>query len=239
MLTQEGSIHPTVIICPGAVVDPTARVRQDVYIGYGANVGEYACIYDGTTVSDRAEVGAYTTVREDSLIERDVIIGSDVKLGKEALIMADAKICLDTVTTKSSNARELLGGVSIGPGVILHNEVELGFHAIVPSQRAIAHVGGFGKKNRVVTVYGSDNGPRYSVGCQLGIDWPTFQRRVVGSEATQSSSAETYLPFFGAFTAMGAAVQKAYEKETVLVDEIKDRRQAEGMTLVFNYDDED
>ncbi len=229
---SNSTIHPSAHIAPTAVYNP-----ETVKIGEGARVHTGAFLHDNVfldrnvEIGERTEIGSNCSIRRGSVIGHDVLMGPGVIMAPEALIMENAQICINAVVKHSSNARQFLNGVSIGPNVLLHDEVELGFSAIVPSQRTIAHLGHLGSKNRVVTIYGSDDGPRYSIGCQIGIDFSTVKERVANGTATQIGSANTYTPFLGAFAEIGSAVQAAYEKETWLVEEIKATRAELGMSI--------
>lgn len=216
------NVSPLALVAPSARFDESVKIRDhvliepDVYLDSGVNLEE------GVSIGASTVVGSNTSIYRYSAIGRGVVIGPDVYIDSEVLIMDDAQICPNPINlTHSSDARRLMDGVSIGPGVLLHDEVELGYHAIVPTQRTIAHLGHLGAKNRVVTIYGDDEGPLISVGCQIGVTLRTLEQRVATAAATLTDSANTYKPFLTAFSEIGQAVQQAYEKEAPLVQEIK------------------
>lgn len=75
-----------------------------------------------------------------------------------------------------------------------------------------------------MTIYGSDYEPRYSVGCQVGITIDNLKDRVRDNANTVSSSADTYAPFLGTFEEIGIILQREYDREIGLVEEIKAMR---------------
>jgi acyl-[acyl carrier protein]--UDP-N-acetylglucosamine O-acyltransferase len=189
-------------------------------------VGEHASIRQGVVLGHRTQVGARTSIYAGSYIGAGVNIGPDVRIGLSAIILEDAQICTNAVKSASRNARTLQDRVSIGRGVRLHDEVELGPDAIVPNQRTIAFLGNLGRKGRVVTIYGSDTGPLYSVGCQLGITHYDFDRSVQESQNTTSESAQAYMPYLDILNQIGVVVQSAYDNSRPAIEELRALRAA-------------
>lgn len=216
-------------------ISPEAKIGSGVLIKKGATIDH------GTRIGNYVKIGAFATIGVDSsighgsIIERGVLIGSKVAIGELALLMENAQVCPNSVHTNSSDARTLQRHVSVGPNVLLHDEVELGPYAIIPSQRTIAHIGSLGSKNRVVTIYGSDEGPRYSIGCQIGESLDVIKDHINKHLHTSDDSAATYRPFIGIFDEIGTAVQTAYDKAAPLVAEIKDMRLEAGMPMQGEY----
>lgn len=202
-------------------IHPSAEIAEHVRFGEFVEVQNGALIEEGVRLGGEVSVGAGSTIGCGGFLDANVVVGPNVTIRHNSLIMAGAKVCPDKVKSKSSNARELGGDVIVGPGVKLHNEVELGYGAIVPTQRTIAHIGSFGDKNRIVTIYGSDDGPLFSVGCQMGIDYDTFKDRVGSHEDTEADSANTYDPYLDIFNKIGHVVQTAYDGETALIEDLK------------------
>lgn len=207
----------------------TARVYPSTKIADSAEIRGMAEIGRDVVIGSRSKIGNNTIIGEGSVIGENVTVGPYVKLGLGVLIMDGAKICPSFVRSGSKNARELLNGVTIGNGVFLHNEVEIGQGAIIPTQRTIACLGNFGSKNRVVTVYGSDKGPLYSIGCQIGVPYEHFEDHVARATFTVQSSADTYRPFLHIFASVGEVVQEAYNGEAQTVQMLKVRRDEIGM----------
>lgn len=193
-------------------------IENGVIVQPGAN------ICDSATIKSGSHIGRGTQIGEQTYIDGGVTIGPRVIISRFVLVMERARICPNNVLSVSSDGRSIGANSSIGPGVLLHDEVEIGAYAIIPTQRTIAHLGNLGSKNRVVTVYGSDYGPRYSIGCQIGIDFDDFICRVAKSTSTVTESSSTYVPYLNVFNDLGSVVQTAYEQESGLVDEIREMR---------------
>jgi UDP-3-O-[3-hydroxymyristoyl] glucosamine N-acyltransferase len=211
-------------ISPTAKVAESAIVRPNVCIEDGARVSDGVVLGDGTYIAERAEVGRCTHT------EAGVIIGAGACIREGGLILAGAQVCPNPVEhPASTDARKLLERATIGQGVLLHDEVELSWDAIIPTQETIVMLGNLGFKRRVVTIYASDYGPRYSIGCQMGVSLATIKKRVGHNSATTAKSAGTYAPYLGIFGDIGNVVQKAYDRETRLVDELKDQRRTLGI----------
>jgi len=203
ILRNPSSLH----IGPESVIERKADIARNVTIGGNSRVGEWSFIGESTYVGNGVKIGPRT------------------KIFSYGLLLDGAQICPNPVRTHSTDARTLYDRASVGPGVLLHDEVELGYGAIIPTQRTIASLGNFGVKNRVVTIYGSDIGPRISIGCQIGVSFETIVDRISDRSDTEEASASTYEPFKDIFSSIGLVVQTAYDKETGLVEEIKAMRE--------------
>lgn len=199
-----------------AVIHP-GRIAGDAVIG------------NGSLVLANVKIGYGTIIDSKALILPNVTIGPRVRIGRAALLMTGARVCPDDVADKSSNARELGHGVTIGENVVLDNAVEIGDGAIIPAQNTIATIGKFGDKQRTVTIYGSDDGPRFSIGCNIGVDLGLIKEHVAGATYTSVSSASAYDPYIGVFESIGKVVQEAYRDNHTLIDEIRQFRLDVGL----------
>jgi len=208
-----------VIIRAGTQVSPGVQIGRDVKLGHAVNIAKGCHIGRGTSIESNSE------------LEENVFVGPNVTIWGGALLMEGARICPNKVRSVSRNGRELGNDVSVGPGVVLPDEVELGANAIVPSQRTVAHIGALGAKNRVITIYGTDNGPLVSVGCQIGITTDRLRSRVAGHVNSTEDSAMTYAPYLDILDQIGLVVQGAYDRESALIGEIKDQRSELGLTV--------
>lgn len=218
------SISPDAYISPHATVHPSAVINPYVSISAGTHISRYVELRDLATIGGGVSIAERTGIGAHSIVEGGVQIGRSVSIANSALILAGAVICPNKVRSVSSNGRELREEVTVGPNVLLHDEVELGSGAIIPTQKTIAMIGSFGKKRRVVTIYGSDEGPRYSIGCMMGRPFDKVKEHVMGSTNTTEASANAYLPFLDIFNEIGGTVQRAYDAETGLVEELKLQR---------------
>jgi carbonic anhydrase/acetyltransferase-like protein (isoleucine patch superfamily) len=210
-------------------VHPEAQVDSSAALHPGVQVHRNSRIFSGAVLLDDVFIDANSVVANYARLERRVHVGPDVHIGEMALILADAVICPNPVQSASSDGRKLESEVSVGRGVHLHDEVELGQFAIVPTQDTIAHIGAFGRKGRVITVYGSDDGPLYSLGCNIGLSFHGIKANILHNYVepghhTTVASAGSYVPWLPVFNLMGATVQKAYDREAGIVDELKDMR---------------
>jgi len=227
----EGSAFLEPIMPHGAFL----TVGRSCAIGAGVTFGDFVTVQDAVTIGANSSIGHRVTFRSGAQvesgahIESGVVIGPRARIGKDALILNGAQVSPHDVTSMSSNARQLEHAVTIGKGVLLDDEVELGAYAVVPTQRTIAAIGKFGDKNRVVTIYGSSDGPRYSIGCQMGMPFGIISQRVKDSENTNDGSAMTYRPFLDIFSQVGLVVQKAYDNEANYVAELMEMRRVLGM----------
>jgi carbonic anhydrase/acetyltransferase-like protein (isoleucine patch superfamily) len=200
------------------------NVDSTALFGEGVHIGSNVFIEENVMVGNYSSIGDSTIIKHDSVIDSDVQIGSRVRIGIGCLVLDGASVCVGDVRSGSSDARLIEEYSSIGPGVRLHDEVEIGNMAIIPTQRTIANVGYFGFKNRVVTIYGSLEGPKFSIGCQIGVDFKRIRSQISGSIYTEPESANTYLPYLGVFNSVGRTVQNEFEKEIKLVEEIQSIR---------------
>ncbi|HSW80565.1 MAG TPA: hypothetical protein VLG47_07350 [Candidatus Saccharimonadales bacterium] len=243
-IALNAKIHESAFIDTGVIVMSEAEIGPRVSLGSFSFIGERTKLLAGAQVLARThihedvqigeddDIGADTTIHKGSYFESDVTVGPEVSIGAGALILAGAVVCPNFINANvnkdnekmSKNAREIEECVTIGPNVVLPDQVEIGFGAIIPTQRTIAYIGSFGDKNRFVTIYGSDTGPCYSVGCQIGIDFTTFCTRVANKDDTTNESAATYVPYLDVFNLAGLAVQNAYDAERRFIDELKDQR---------------
>lgn len=195
-------INPTAQFGNGVEIARDVSIGPDVRIGKNVKVKSSALIGFGSVICDRATIGPSVIIRSG------------------CLILQDAKVCPGKVRSSSTDGRKIMSDSTIGEGVKLHDEVELDENAIVPNQNTITHLGYFGSKNRVVTIYGSDEGPRYSIGCQIGRTFNQIRANIDDNTHTTRSSADTYVPYLDVFNSIGAQVQNAYDDSRSQIDEL-------------------
>lgn len=195
----------------------SAYIGEEFAHGRGIYIGERADIGDFGYLGTNSTVGDGTRIEADFWIGPNVTIGPNVIIGAKALILNGAKICPNPVKSVSSDGRELGSWITVGKKVLLHDEVELGDCAMVPTQRTIATIGNLGAKNRVVTIYGSQDGPLFCVGCCIGFSYDEIVKDI---NKDTSKSAATYRPYLDVFNQIGKIVQTAFDKEAKLVDEL-------------------
>lgn len=200
-------------------------------VGANSSVPDFECVGPGVLIMDNVRIGHETIIGKGAVIMSDVVIGPRVRIGTEALLLSGALICPDDVDDRSSNAREIGDFVTIGSGVVLDNAVELGMGAIIPAQDTIITMGKFGDKRRTVTLYGTDSGPRISVGCNVGVRLEEIRKNVQAHSFTTTASANAYAPYLEIFRTIGKTVQTAYLDHNKTVKELKKLRREIGMKI--------
>ncbi|MDR1820884.1 MAG: hypothetical protein LBQ91_00455 [Oscillospiraceae bacterium] len=105
-------------IHPGASVDDTAVIRENVYIDDGAEVGSHAIIRPNTIICKKASVGHGSEVKHSVLFPGskvaslsfvgDSVIGRSARIGS-GVITANRKFDQSVVTLKCGEDRESLG----------------------------------------------------------------------------------------------------------------------------------
>ncbi len=146
------SIHPT------AVIDPSATIGQDVYIGphvviqAGVTVGNQACIhpnvviYPGVTIGDRCTLHANCTIHERVQMGKDCVIHSGAVIGAEGF---------GFVPTAEGWLKMEQSGY-----VVLENGVEIGCNSTI--DRPAVGETRIGKNTKL------DNLVHIAHGCQVG-----------------------------------------------------------------------
>lgn len=210
-------------VAPSASIGKPVVIEPGVRIDRGVRVGNFVYLGAGTILQ------AYANIEPHSCLKSNVTVGRGVTIGERVLILDGAQVCVGKVRAHSSDARKIGRDSTIGPEVVLHDEVELNSGAIVPSQRTIVSLGNFGAKNRVVTIYGSEEGPLYSIGCQIGVHYGQIKEHVIANTHTTAESASTYAPYLGVFNEIGRVVQDAFDQELSHVYEMKDMRVSLGL----------
>ena len=161
-----------------------------------------------------AEIGVNTTIRSEARIGQGASIGGFGFIGRGVTIPG-------LVRRRHTYHDEIRDNAVIGHGVTLPAEYQLGNDAVIPNSNCITSVGRLGSTQRMVTVYGSDEGPLYGVGCQFGIAEDVFHARVTSSTETHSDSAADYARYWSVLTAAGLMVQRAYELAHTQVEDLR------------------
>lgn len=82
-------VHPTAVLAPGAVVDPTASVGAHVTLGPNARVGARSVLYPGIFVGQDVVIG------EDCLLHANVSLYARSRIGNRVIIHAGSVIGSD------------------------------------------------------------------------------------------------------------------------------------------------
>ena len=142
---------------PSAVVDPSARLGQNVSVGACAVIEKNAVIADGVILSPGVFVGAGATIGEGSYIFPNVIVLHSVRLGRRVIVHAGSVIGSDgfgylqreglhekvpqlgtvvvdddvEIGANVAIDRATLGETRIGKGVKIDNLVHIGHNVTV------------------------------------------------------------------------------------------------------------
>jgi UDP-3-O-[3-hydroxymyristoyl] glucosamine N-acyltransferase len=108
-----------------AVIDPTASLASDIYIGPNVVVDEYVKLDSGCHVEANCFIGARSSIGKNGYLAANVSIYHDVKIGQSARIHSGAVIGADGFgiaprADRSWQKIHQVGGVTIG------NDVEVG-----------------------------------------------------------------------------------------------------------------
>lgn len=170
---------------------------------------------DGVTVAEDVRVG------EGTWLGRGVTIGAHTDIGYSNYFADGSSLPEGPAFKSHPYMRTTFNDVIIGPNVQLPAEVQLGYLAIIPTSKSVGQIGRFGYHKRMVTAYGSSYGPLFGVGCQYGIRENEFRARISDATGTEPESASDYHRNFSKIQRLGQAVQKAYDKETALIEELR------------------
>ncbi|CAN5462427.1 hypothetical protein BH10PAT3_BH10PAT3_6210 [soil metagenome] len=201
-------------------ISDSAQFDTPVKIHLVKKVGGGTVIHAGTTLEAGVKLGDEVTIGRSSYLSRCVRIGSVAFIGERNFFAPRSGLRHDYSYRSHVYMRQTRDDVTVGPGVILPSEAQIGSSAIIPTRGCIQQIGRFGTSQRMVTIYGGMEGPLYSVGCQFGIDGATFIDRVTNVTDTKPESAQDYAKHMSAIQALGVQVQRVYEREDNLVEEL-------------------
>jgi UDP-3-O-[3-hydroxymyristoyl] glucosamine N-acyltransferase len=87
--TFEPSIHPTAVIDPSARIGRNVWIGAHVFIGREVEIGDRVRIYPNVTIYERARIGPDTIIHSGVAIREDTLIGARVRIHNNAVIGAD------------------------------------------------------------------------------------------------------------------------------------------------------
>lgn len=183
-------------------------------------------------------MGSGVTCFSGVVIEMDACIGNDVVLGRNVKVGVRANLERGVIALRNATIGARAGiweDTVIGPDVNIAGHTQLGQHQIVPTNKTIVTMGAFGTSRRVVTIHGSEHGPLYSIGCQFSVPEETITRRIRSSAETSSRSAQHYRRYLPIFSAVGAEVQREFDRlaKSGYVEQVR----AESRNLRLRADD--
>lgn len=206
-------------------IDSETTISNDAILGVIKKIGKGCTIGSQVILKDGVFLGSNVWLDSQTILERGVRITKGFVIGHRAYFAENASVeRLGPVPVQHTYRRTLHENVTIGPNVTLPSEVQLGVYAVVPTTESVGQIGRFGTKKRMVTAYGSPEGPLYGVGCQYGISANIFRARISNSTGTSNESALDYFKHFEEIEALGMKVQTAYDLETALVEELLAQR---------------
>lgn len=220
----EGAFDVNQLVDPSVRFDPTCRLGLIKHIGAGSVLRAQVEVYNG------AEIGQDTWVGKRVVIGENTYLGDRTDVGANSYIAQSARIAdidaerLSLIERSGLDPRTLEKGAIIGPQVVLPSEVQLAPYAVVPTSDSILQLGPFGTRHRMVTVYGSDRRPLYSVGCQFGISLERLLERANKATDTTQASGADYLDNQHRLRDAGQQVQDAYMGSLPLVRALRRER---------------
>lgn len=226
-------IFVTDYYAPDHPVDCTVRLDTPRYIGRVKSIGSECMIGSDVYIGNSVSIGNNVHIEDGVTLLRNVRLSKNLTVFSEVFMFEGAKVASPRRAIPHTFGRHIYEATIIGPGVRVPGEVQVGPSAVIPTSKAIAEIGPFGSSQRMVTVHGSDSGPKYNVGCQKGIDIDTFEDRILNAEETSPESAADYGRNLMRIVHLAEATQKAYERESMLVSELRDR------VSVFNGEDQE
>lgn len=117
-------------IHPGAVIEPSARIGNDVYIGPFAYIGENCIVGDGSSVYPHVYLGDNAKLGENSILYHRVTVYNDCSIGKNCIIHAGSVIGSDGFGFAPQNDSAYKKIPQLG-NVVLEDDVEIGANVTI------------------------------------------------------------------------------------------------------------
>lgn len=139
-------VQPQPGIHASAIVDPTAKLGQDVRVGPGCVIGAHVSIGAGTVLQSSVTVMDHTTVGENCVFWPGVVVRDRCSVGNRCILHPNAVIGADGFGYRPS--ADGLGIVKIPQigTVEIHDDVEIGAGTCVDRGKFSATVVGQGSK---------------------------------------------------------------------------------------------
>jgi UDP-3-O-[3-hydroxymyristoyl] glucosamine N-acyltransferase len=113
-----------------SVIEDSAKVGKDVYIGAMAYIGENVVVGDAVRIYPHAYIGDNTTIGEGSVLYSGVKVYHECKLGKNCIIHAGSVVGSDGFGFAPSSTNDYKKIPQVG-NVILEDNVEIGANTVV------------------------------------------------------------------------------------------------------------
>lgn len=117
-------------IHPGAVIEPSAKIGNDVYIGPFTYIGENCIVGDGCSVYPQVYVGDNTKLGNNCIINPGVKIYHDCIIGEGCIIHAGSVIGSDGFGFAPQSDNEFMKIPQLG-NVVLEDHVEIGANVTI------------------------------------------------------------------------------------------------------------
>jgi UDP-3-O-[3-hydroxymyristoyl] glucosamine N-acyltransferase len=117
-------------IHPGAIIEPTAKVGKDVYIGPFTYIGENCNIGDGCSIYPQVYIGDNTKLGNNCIINPGVKVYHDCIIGESCIIHAGSVIGSDGFGFAPQSDNEYMKIPQLG-NVVLEDHVEIGANVTI------------------------------------------------------------------------------------------------------------
>ncbi len=179
--THPKGVHPSAVVAPDAVVDPTASVGALCVLGAGVRIGPRTVVESGCHIGDRCEIGEdahlfprvtlYPAVRLGNRvsIHSGTVIGSDgfgyvfdggrhIKIPQVGTVVIQDDVEIGANVTIDRGA---LGPTVIGLGTKIDNLVQVGHNVVIGEHSVLVAQVGVAGSTRL--------GSRVTLGGQVGV----------------------------------------------------------------------
>lgn len=121
---RKKGIHAT------AVIEPTATIGSDVYIGPYAYIGEKCHVGDGTSIYPHVYIGDNATVGNNSILYHRVTVYHECVIGNNCIIHAGTVVGSDGFGFAPQSDNEFMKIPQLG-NVVIEDDVEIGANVTI------------------------------------------------------------------------------------------------------------
>lgn len=124
-------IHPTAVVAPGARIGIGAKIWAFAQIREGAVIGRRCVIGNGVYIDSGVRIGDRVNIHNKALLYRNLIVEDDVFIGPACCFTNDAAPRANVIRPMKGLAWRVKKGASLGAGVIVLPDVEIGRYAMI------------------------------------------------------------------------------------------------------------
>lgn len=145
--TRVAGVHPSAVVEEGAKVAATASIGANCYVAADAVIGEFAELYPGVNVGERAQIGDSARLYNNVVVYHDCVIGHNSSIHANSTIGCDGfgyaphpqgwEKIHQLGIVRIGNHVEIGANVSIDRGAI--GDTEIADNVIIDNQVHIAH----------------------------------------------------------------------------------------------------